>query len=322
MLVRNLLLVLFIPVLAFSQNSFKMNNQKMPSTIGTPVDINPLIKGTLLLDEAAKVPTPLVLLIPGTASTDRNGNMMMNRNDSYKQLALALQEKGIATYRYDKRSFTLVSERKPTANLSFDDFVADGKAVVAHFENDKRFSKIILAGHSQGALVAMLAMSDTVDGFISIAGAADAIDAVIVQQLAVQAPGLDKEAAQLFARMKSQDSLVTGVSSYLESIASPEIQPFMKSWMAYNPTDLIKEIKKPILIVNGTSDRQSPVDQAEKLHAANPSSQLLVIKQMNHIFKKVGDDDIEAAKSNNDPSFPLHPELVASIVSFVRQLDL
>jgi hypothetical protein len=40
---------------------------------------------------------------------------------------------------------------------------------------------------------------------------------------------------------------------------------------------------------------------------------------MDHVFKKVGEDDIVAAKSYTDPSFPLHPELVASIVSFVKQ---
>jgi hypothetical protein len=119
--------------------------------------------------------------------------------------------------------------------------------------------------------------------------------------------------------MRSQDSIVTKVPLALNSIVGTEIQPFMESWMAYNPKELIKEVTIPVLIINGTRDRQVGTDQAEKLHAALPASQLVIIEGMDHLFKKVSKDDIEAAKSYTDPSFKLHPELVASIVSFVKQ---
>jgi pimeloyl-ACP methyl ester carboxylesterase len=316
----NKFLILFLlPVFALAQNTFKMEAKKAPATIGTTVDINEFIKGTLLMVSETDVPVPLVILFTGSGPNDRNGNSMMTRNDSHKQLALALQKENIATYRYDKRSFTLVSERKPTGSISFDDFVTDAKNVVGHFKNDPRFNKIILAGHSQGSLVAMLAMDESIDGFISIAGPADPIDQTIVQQVATQAPGLDKELEQVFEKMKSQDSLVSKINPYLLSIVGPEIQPFMKSWMKYDPKEIIKDLEIPVLIINGTRDRQVDVTQAKKLHAAIPDAQLMIIEGMDHIFKKVSDDDIEASKSYTDPSFPLHPELVASVVSFVKQ---
>ncbi|KQC34403.1 hypothetical protein AAU57_14435 [Nonlabens sp. YIK11] len=314
---NKLILLLLFPFFALAQNAFKMDKQET-TTDPSVVDINEFIKGTLWTPEGADQ-VPLVILFTGSGPNDRNGNSMMTRNDSHKQLAKVLLENGIATYRYDKRSFTLVKERKPTDDISFDDFVTDAQTVVTHFANDERFSKIILAGHSQGSLIALLSIDKNVDGFISLAGAADPIDQIIVQQIAAQAPGLDKEAAAVFAQMKTQDSVVTKVNPYLMSVVGPGIQPFMKSWMAYHPTELIKDLTVPTLILNGTRDRQVSIDQAEKLHNALPNSKLVIIEGMDHLFKKVGDDDIEAAKSYTDPSFPLHPELVEEILAFVKQ---
>jgi len=313
------LLFLLLPFLGLAQNTFQMGNKESAPTNGSiEIDINKDIKGTLLLPNTDK-PIPLVILFTGIGPNDRNGNSMMNRSDSHKQLAAALDSAGIATYRYDKRTFTMLKENRMKDDVSFDDFVTDAKAVIHYFDNDKRFSKTILAGHSQGSLVAMLAMDESIDGFISIAGPADPIDQTIVQQVATQAPGLDKELEQVFKKMKSQDSLVSKINPYLISVVGPQVQPFMKSWMKYDPKEVIKDLEIPVLVVNGTRDRQVDVAQAEKLHAALPESKLVIVENMDHLFKKVGKDDIEAAKSNTDPRFPLHPELVASIISFVKQ---
>ncbi len=314
---NKLIIALFLPSFLMAQDAFKMQKKTVASTLSTTLDINPLIKGTLQVPESNDA-VPLVIMITGSGPNDRNGNSMMTRNDSHKQLAAALLENSIATYRYDKRSFTLVKERKPTDDISFDDFVLDAQAVVTHFATDDRFDKLFIAGHSQGSLVGMLALDESVDGFISLAGAADSIDKVIIEQLAAQAPGLDKQAAVIFEKMKKQDSLVSNVSPVLMSIAGPGIQPFMKSWMVYEPANLIASIEQPIMIVNGTRDRQVSVAQAKKLHAAQPSSQLVIIEGMDHLFKKVSDDDVMAAKSYVDPSFPVHEELIDAMVKFIK----
>lgn len=315
---NKLIFLLLLPCMVFAQDTFKMKKKADNPNKGTTLDINEFIKGTLLMPDASD-PAPLVILLTGSGPNDRNGNSMMTRNDSHKQLAIALRDNGIASYRYDKRSFTLVKERKPTDDITFDSFVLDAKTVISHFANDKRFSSITLAGHSQGSLVAMLAMNENIDGFISIAGPADSIDQSIVEQVAAQAPGLDKELEQVFSKMRSQDSLVSGINPYIAHLVGPQVQPFMKSWMVYNPKDLIKDIDVPVLILNGTRDRQVNESQAQKLHDALPVSKLVIIEGMNHVFKKVGDDDVEAAKSYQDPSFPLHPKLVSSIVEFVKK---
>lgn len=308
--------LLLLPVLGFAQNTFSkqgIKDDKDP----TELNISSHVLGTLWTPET-KEQVPLVIMLTGSGPNDRNGNSMMTRNDSHKQLAKVLLENGIATYRYDKRTFTQVKKNKIDPNPSFDQFVQDVQDVIYHFQRDKRYSKIILAGHSQGSLVAMLAIDDSIDGFISIAGPAEPVDKAILKQIAAQAPGLDKEAEVIFNKMKTQDEPVTEVSPYLMSLLNPSIQPFMKTWMKYDPTAEIKKLKIPILIINGTRDRQVDVTDAKALHEAMPASQLVILENMDHIFKLVGNDDIIAAKSYTDPSFPLHPELASTIVNFVK----
>ena len=317
---RFILFLVLAPSIALGQDTFSKG--KAPSTTDpTELNINSNVQGTLLLPDG-KEKIPLVILLTGSGPNDRNGNSTMTRNDSHKQLAQALLANGLATYRYDKRSYTQIKKRKIDPNTSFDDFVIDAKAVIAYFENDKRFSEIILAGHSQGSLVAMLAMNESVDGFISLAGPAETIDKTIVRQIAAQAPGLDKEAEAIFTKMKSQKELVTDVPPYLMTIAGKEIQPFMKSWMVHDPITEIKKITIPVLIINGTRDRQVDVKDAHMLHDAKPDAQLFIINDMDHLFKLVGPDEVVAAKSYNDPSFPLHESLVPAIVKFVNTLKM
>lgn len=311
-----ILILVFIPALAFSQNLFKKGSQEAEND-PTELNINENIKGSLWLPENIQEPQ-LVILLTGSGPNDRDGNSSMAKNDSHKQLAQALKDQGIATYRYDKRVVTQMKKKDVDPDMSFEDFVTDARSVVAHFENDNRFSKIFIAGHSQGSLVGMLAVNENIDGFISLAGAGEPIDNVIVSQIAAQSPGLDTIARATFDKMRSQEEIVEDVNIYLRQLQGPQIQPFMKSWMAYDPAVEIAKLKTPILIINGDRDFQVSVEQANLLHAAAPSSQIEIIEGLNHVLKKVGQDDIEAAKSYTDVNFPIHPVLIEKMVAFIK----
>ncbi|MBF4985921.1 alpha/beta hydrolase, partial [Nonlabens mediterrranea] len=108
-------------------------------------------------------------------------------------------------------------------------------------------------------------------------------------------------------------------SSVLMQLQGPQMQPFMESWMAYDPAIEIAKLNTPILIINGDRDFQVSIEQAKMLHAAAPSSQLEIIEGLNHVLKKVGSDDIEAAKSYTDVNFPIHPILIEKMVAFIKE---
>jgi fermentation-respiration switch protein FrsA (DUF1100 family) len=106
----------------------------------------------------------------------------------------------------------------------------------------------------------------------------------------------------------------------LASLFRASIQPYMISWIRYNPQVEIAKLKIPILIVNGTKDLQVAVPEAELLKKANPEAELVLIEKMNHIFKEINGDDTENMKSYTNPDLPLATKLVATIIPFVKSL--
>jgi uncharacterized protein len=96
-----------------------------------------------------------VLIIAGSGPTNRNGNTMgIGRNDSLKLLAEALATKGITSLRYDKRGV----DRSAAAigredDLRFGMYIDDAVQWAHLLKKDARFSRLVIAGHSEGALV-------------------------------------------------------------------------------------------------------------------------------------------------------------------------
>ncbi|WP_339686019.1 alpha/beta hydrolase [uncultured Nonlabens sp.] len=312
-----LFLLFFLPLASIAQDAFSKSKAQQPAEDLTEVNINENIQGTLLIpDTFEKV--PLVIIIGDQGAMDRNGNERRTRSNAYQQLADSLLIKGIATYKYDKRILTQIKNRIPSDKTLFGDYIIDAKESVFFFKDDSRFSKIFIAGHGQGSLVAMLAVDKDIDGFISLNGAAQSIDALIVQQIAKEIPGLDKVAAATFEKVKNSKEPIEAIERDLYTVIGPQIQPFMKSWMQYQPVDEIKKLQIPILLINGSKNRQVDPSEAALLKEAAPNAQLELVENMNHVFKIVGEDEIVASKSYVDPNFPLSSELVKLIIDFVK----
>lgn len=282
------------------------------------LSITPLIDGTLLTPNNAGE-LPLAIIIGGSGPTDRNGNQQMMKNNSMKFLAEGLYQKNIATFRYDKRIVKQMKNKSvDEKNIHFGDFIDDAVAVLDYFKKDKRFSKISIIGHSQGSLIGMVAAQEGADGFISIAGAGQEIDDVIIDQLAKQAPGLVDN-----ARTSFDDLRANGVSyNYnpgLASIFRKELQPFIYSWMLYNPQEEIVKLQIPVLIINGDKDIQVQISEAEILKNAKPEAEYKIIPNMNHIFKEVEGNDLENSKTYNQYNLPVMPELINLIADFIKK---
>jgi len=301
------LLFLVITGLSFSQKGI---------TTAKDINVSPYIDGTILLPDGVENPK-LAIIIAGSGPTDRNGNQQMISTNSLKYLAEGLSENGIATFRYDKRIIKQMKDRTLTEeSIRFDDFIEDAIAVVDYFIRSKAFSNIYIIGHSQGSLVGMIAARGRVDGFISIAGAGQGIDDVIIDQLDKQAPGLKDNARQAFEDMRA-NGLAVNYSPGLASIFRKSIQPFMLTWMRFDPKIEIAKLDIPVLIINGEKDLQVQVSEAEKLKAAKPDAQYEIIAGMNHILKKIDGDDIENSKSYNEPKRPVIREVIDLIHAFI-----
>jgi esterase/lipase len=306
-----LIILLSITTTLFSQEK---------KVITQEVEINSLIKGTLFTPEKVTKQTKLVILIAGSGPTNRNGNSMIGGvNNSLKFLAEGLAQNGIAVFSYDKRIFAqMVNKTLDEKSLSFEDFINDAKDVIAYYKSQKKYYKIIIAGHSEGSLIGMVAANGTVDGYVSLAGAGRPIDEVLSEQVAKNSPSM-KEATNKNLALLKEGKTFESKNPLLATLFRESIQPYMISWIKYNPQNEIKKLTIPILIINGTRDSQVPPSDAKLLHEANPKSELKIIENMNHLFKDVKSDE-ENTKSYSDPKLPVVPELIDMMTTFINSI--
>ncbi len=307
---KNYLILVFLGISSF------LVAQESTATIEEEISVNRFIDGTLLTP--INPSNTLAILIAGSGPTDRNGNQNFMKNNALKKIAIALAKNGIATFRYDKRIVKQIRKNNVDKDILFDDFITDAISVVDYFKEQNIYKKIVLIGHSQGSLVGMVAAQKNVDAFVSLAGAGQPIDNVILDQINNTAPMYTTQAKRVFTVLRAGKTTTT-YPKELASVFDISLQPFMQSWMKYNPTEEIKKLKMPILIINGTKDLQVPVTEAESLAEANPEATLKIIEKMNHVLFKIEGDRLENAKSYNESFRELDEDLVHELISFLKK---
>lgn len=298
---------------------FQVNFAQDTTFTEQQLSIDKFTDGTLLLPKQAEN-MPLIIFIQGSGPVNRDGNAPMMKNNGMRKISEALAEDGIASFRFDKRILKMNKLKLREEDLSFDDFVTDVVTIVDHFKKEGNIGKIVIAGHSEGSLIGILAAQKVgVDGFISLAGAGRPIDEIIVEQLSKQSSELSENAGIAFDEI-NQHGHTTNYSPYLESIFRPSVQPYIKSWMNYDPAAQIAELNIPILIINGSFDIQVDVTDAEILHKAAKDSKIVILDKMNHIFRKIEGEELENTKAYNEPNRPLHPDLIPTLVEFIKSI--
>jgi pimeloyl-ACP methyl ester carboxylesterase len=278
------------------------------------------IYGTLLSPDST-TQTNLVIIIPGSGPTDRNGNQGMLANNSLKFLAEALSENGLATYRFDQ---SVISQSKhpefKEENYTFNGLVDEVHNIITFFRNTKEYNHIILAGHSQGSLVGLLAAQDYADAYISLNGAGQSIDRVLYDQLMKQVPQLEESFSKNLEQMKTGEPL-TNVNPMLASIFRPSVQPFLNEWMQHNPQEVLSQLKIPSLVIGGTKDIQVNEKEASILVEKAPLAKLVIIENMNHIFKEIKGEDLENQMSYMNKDLPVMQQLIAEIMGFLEKFN-
>lgn len=309
----------FILLLSLVSTNLIWGQKYIESTVSIPMAIDS-IYGTLLSPNSAVQPN-LVILIPGSGPTDRNGNQGMMANNSLKFLAEALSENGLATYRFDQ---SVISQSKlpgfKEENYTFTGLVEEVKILIKYFKETKKYNKIIIAGHSQGSLVGMLAAQDHADAFISLNGAGQSIDRVLYEQLMKQVPQLEDSFSKNLEQIKTGEPL-TDVNKMLAGVFRPSVEPFLHDWMQYNPQEVLSQLKIPSLVIGGTKDIQVNEKEASIMVEKAPLAQMLIIENMNHIFKEIKGEDLENQMSYMNKELPVMQQLVTEIIGFIAKIN-
>jgi pimeloyl-ACP methyl ester carboxylesterase len=280
------------------------------------------VYGTELTPDGVKGKVPVVLLHSGSGPTDRDGNnpMLPGPNDSLRMVAEALAQRGIASVRYDKRG--IGSSALPVwkeKDMRLDDYIDDASAWLRKLRADARFTRVVMAGHSEGAQIAAEACRQGgADACVLMAGAGHTIDDILRDQLKSKLPpALFDENERILVSLK-QGKTVDKVPPALMTLYHPSVQPYIISSLQHDPRAAIAALNMPVLILQGTSDIQVQPSEADALAAAAPRAKLVVIEGMNHLLKMVGKDEALQQKSYGSPELPVSPQLIDALSGFVN----
>ncbi|MEO1044370.1 MAG: alpha/beta fold hydrolase [Pseudomonadota bacterium] len=267
---------------------------------------------------------PLVIIIPGSGPTDRDGNNPLGvRAQSYKLLAEALAERGIDTIRYDKRGMFASKGAIADANaVTIADYAADALAFAEQDMASSGRPCAWLLGHSEGGLIALAAArSASICGLVLVATPGRTIGALLRDQLRANpanAPILDQAMQAIDTLEAGQTFDDSSLHPGLLPLFNRSVQPFLIDMMRYNPQALIADTDKPVLLLYGTSDIQVTQEEGELLKTANDRAKLIILPDVNHVLKAVPDGDRAAnLMSYQNPDMPLAPGVADSIAGFI-----
>jgi pimeloyl-ACP methyl ester carboxylesterase len=292
------------------------------SEIEAPGPVGPL-KGTMVLPDGD---APVVLIIPGSGPTDRDGNSPLGVSAStYRLLAEDLASNGIGSVRIDKRGMFGSDGAVPDANaVTIDDYVQDVEAWVKVIRAGTGRDCIWLLGHSEGGLVALAASAkvDGICGLMLVAAPGRRLGDVLKEQLRAN-PASDP---LLEAAERAIDELaagrrvdITGKPPELGALFDPSLQGYLISVFSLDPAALAGASKHPMLILQGDRDLQVPTADAERLRAAAPHATLVHFPETNHVLKQVTSDDrSENLATYGAEDLPLADGVADAIVRFVR----
>jgi uncharacterized protein len=259
---------------------------------------------------------PVALLIAGSGSTDHDGNGPQAKPATLKKLSEQLVARKIATLRYDKRG---AGGWKPEfgrpEDFRFKDYVDDAAALVNYLRGSGKFSKVIVVGHSEGGLVAILtARRVPVDRLVLLATAArrqgDLLKAQLEKKLAPDTFTPIAKAIDDIMAGQIVDPLPPGLS------IPPAMQPGIASAFTEDPVVPLKLIDAPVLIVGGGRDRQVARLDLIALGVASPAAKSVWLDDMNHVLVDVTDEADDLA-AYNQPDRVLDPDMIDAVADFV-----
>lgn len=269
---------------------------------------------------------PVVLIIPGSGPTDRDGNNPMGLTAApYRLLAEALATKGVSTVRIDKRGmFGSKAAVEDPNKVTIGEYTTDVHSWVTSIQKQTGAKCVWVLGHSEGALVALSAAQapQAMCGVILVSGAGRRLSDVIREQLRsnpANAPVLESAMAALDSLDDGKHVDVTNMNPVLLPLFRPQVQDYLIDMFRHDPAKLASSVNVPVLIVQGERDVQVSTADAKALAAANPKAKLVLIPTMNHVLKDVASDDRSANLATYaDPSLPVDSSVVDAIASFVK----
>jgi uncharacterized protein len=273
---------------------------------------------------AAAAKLPAAVLVGGSGPTDRDG--LVFGIPILGELAGALADAGFIVVRYDKRGIGQSGGRAESAGLA--DYAEDARAAVKFLADRKDVDgkRIAVVGHSEGGLVSLLAAGKdkrvAAVVLVSTPGMPGS-DIVLAQQrrlLDRMKLSPEERQAKIDAQTQINQAVISGKDldklppAVRRSVDNAEFQSILSS----DPARLMKDVRQPVLIVQGLLDSQVDAQNADLLASLArqrknaPASEVTKVPDVNHLLvtAKTGEVDEYASLPDKHVAPPVKEAIV------------
>jgi uncharacterized protein len=249
---------------------------------------------------------PAIVFVSGSGKKDRDGKMVdMDIDLRSDNIAAHLTTLGFLYLRYDDRGVGTSSDYQE--GISFSDQIEDAKSAIAYLRSrsDVDKERIIVIGHSAGALIAAIIASEDRDlaGVILMAMPGKPLKEILIDQGidTLRINNADTNTIKMF--IAQQKAFYSFVDQYgpetpvLESYLRYEnMLIWFKEIFSYDPVRVIQKIECPILILQGKKDLQIRKENARILSSALDKTEsqysIELFPDVDHLFMKSADGNI------------------------------
>jgi uncharacterized protein len=280
---------------------------------------------------AAGTRFPAIVMIGGSGPTDRDETVA--GVPIFGELANGLADAGFIVVRYDKRGVGQSGGRAEAATLP--DYTEDALAAVKYLRDRKDVDdkRVAVLGHSEGGCVALMAAARTKDidavvliGTPGVTGAQLILDQQRHALEALKMPDAEKQ-AKIALQQKIQQAVLTGKG--WEGVP-PEVRkqadtPWFQSFLAWDPAKVVREVRQPILIVQGELDRQVAPSNAAALEKlaksrkgpAGQAVKVVMLPGINHLLLPAATGEVDEYGQLSDKT--VSPEATSAIASWLTE---
>ena len=290
------------------------------------------LKGILTLPDDLSTPVPAVVFVHGSGSS--NMDEKVYKLTPFKDLAEGLAQKGIASIRYDKRSFAhvfkLLKEKDFTVRQeTIEDAILATDLLKTHPNIDPE--KVFIAGHSMGGMLAprIDAEGGNFRGLILLAGSPRKLEDIMLYQTQEMIPLSGKLTRFILEKqLKSLEATFAGLYSMTDEEAKARkmgggTTAYYFKEMGEHPVEgYLSRLTKPILVMQGGKDFQVKADvdfaMYQELLANHPDAAFRLYENLNHCFVPSVYGRIDKAKQEYAVEQHIGDEVISDIASWIH----
>lgn len=238
---------------------------------------------------------PLVILVHGSGPNDKDESVGLTK--IFKDLSIGLALKGIAVYRYDKRTRVLktkvAKEKDYTVNK---ETIEDAIAAINQLKHDSLVDStaIYVCGHGLGAMVLprIEAKAKNVKGFIFLAANARKLEDHMLEQAkyVIALDTTNKDYSNLLDSITRETVRIKSLTPSTKDTSAILFLP-VSYWLdlnQYNQVEAVQNLSQPMLFLWGKRDYQITETDFNiwKKALANKNAEFRAYQELNHFFIK------------------------------------